>query len=57
MKTLLMLLFVTIAIIVLIVAFACAFVYVFNFVEELNVVRSIERAAVRRARKIKEKRK
>ena len=57
MKTLLMLLFVTIAIIVLIVAFACAFVYVFNFVEELNLEGLIEASARKKARKIKEKRK
>ena len=57
MKTLLMLLFVTIAIIVLIVAFACAIVYVFNFVEELNLVGLIEDSAIKKARKIKEKRK
>lgn len=57
MKTLLMLLFVTIAIIVLIVAFACAIVYVFNFVEELNLEGLIEASARKKARKIKEKRK
>lgn len=57
MKTLLMLLFVTIAIIVLITGFACAIVYVFNFVEELNLEGLIEASARKKARKIKEKRK
>lgn len=57
MKTLLMLLFVTIAIIVLITGFACAIVYVLNFVEELNLEGIIEASARKRARKIKEKRK